>query len=135
MGHYSKAMFLFFCLFFNFTILYWFCHISSIVYLVLFLIVLTHSEPSGGPCPVTIYSTCQCSIAKLCPTVTPRTAAHQASLFFTISLSLLRLMFIESVMPSSHLILLLASPIARPFPGFGKHSKLGGLDYKWHKVL
>ena len=37
--------------------------------------------------------------------VTPWTAAHQASLSFTISWSLLKLMSIESVMPSSHLIL------------------------------
>ena len=37
--------------------------------------------------------------------VTPWTAAHQASLFFTISQSLLKLMSIESVMPSNHLIL------------------------------
>ena len=36
---------------------------------------------------------------------TPRTAARQASLSFTISLSLLKLMSIESVMPSNHLIL------------------------------
>ena len=36
---------------------------------------------------------------------TPRTAAHQASLSFTISWSLLKLMSIESVMPSNHLIL------------------------------
>ena len=37
--------------------------------------------------------------------VTPWTAASQAYLSFTISLSLLKLMFIESVMPSNHLIL------------------------------
>ena len=36
---------------------------------------------------------------------TPRTAAHQASLSFAISWSLLKLMFIESVMPSNHLTL------------------------------
>ena len=36
---------------------------------------------------------------------TPWTAAHQASLSFTISQSLLKLMFIELVMPSNHLIL------------------------------
>ena len=36
---------------------------------------------------------------------TPWTAAHQASLFFTISWNLLKLMSIESVMPSNHLIL------------------------------
>ena len=37
--------------------------------------------------------------------VTPQTAARQASLSFTNSQSLLKLMSIESVMPSSHLIL------------------------------
>ena len=37
--------------------------------------------------------------------MTPRTAAHQASLSFTISQSLLKLMSIESVMSSNHLIL------------------------------
>ena len=36
--------------------------------------------------------------------VTPWTTAHQASLSFTISQSLLRLMSFESVMPSNHLI-------------------------------
>ena len=36
---------------------------------------------------------------------TPRTAAHQASLSITNSQSLLKLMFIKSVMPSNHLIL------------------------------
>jgi len=38
---------------------------------------------------------------------TPRTAAHQASLFFTISPSLLKLMSIESAIPPNHLILCL----------------------------
>ena len=37
--------------------------------------------------------------------MTPWTAAHQASLSITISQSLLKLMSIESVMPSNHLIL------------------------------
>ena len=37
--------------------------------------------------------------------VTPWTAAHQASLSFTILLSLLKLISIELVMPSKHLIL------------------------------
>ena len=36
---------------------------------------------------------------------TPQTAAHHASLSITSSQSLLKLMFIESVMPSNHLIL------------------------------
>ena len=37
--------------------------------------------------------------------MTPGTAARQASLSFTISQSLLKLMSIESMMPSNHLIL------------------------------
>ena len=37
--------------------------------------------------------------------VTPQTAARQAFLPFTISWNLLKLMFIESMMPSNHLIL------------------------------
>ena len=51
---------------------------------------------------------------------TPWTAAHQASLFFTIFWSLLKLMSIESVMPSNHLILchpLLLLPLI--FPSIG----------------
>ena len=36
---------------------------------------------------------------------TPWIAAHQASLSFTVSWSLLKLMSIESVMPSNHLVL------------------------------
>ena len=49
--------------------------------------------------------------------VTPWTAAHQASLSFTISQNLLRFMFTESVMLSNHLILcwpLLLSPSIFP---------------------
>ena len=55
--------------------------------------------------------------------VTPWTAAHQASMSFTIFQSLLKLTFIESVMPSNHLalccpLLLLPSifPSIRIFP-------------------
>ena len=47
-----------------------------------------------------------CSVAQLCPTFwDPWTAAHQASLSFTISQSLLKPMSVESMMPSHHLIL------------------------------
>ena len=49
---------------------------------------------------------CCCSITKSCPTLCdPWTAAHQGSLSFTIFQSLLKLMSIELVMPSNHLIL------------------------------
>jgi len=46
------------------------------------------------------------SVTQSCPTFcNPRTAAHKASLSITNSQTLLKLMFIESVMPSNHLIL------------------------------
>ena len=54
-----------------------------------------------------------CSVAQSCLTLgDPMTAAHQASLSFTISWSLLKLMSIESVMPSNHLIL--CCPLLQP---------------------
>ena len=49
---------------------------------------------------------CCCSVAKSCPILCdPMDWAHQVPLSFIISWSLLRLMFIEWVMPSNHLIL------------------------------
>ena len=59
--------------------------------------------------------------------VTPWTAAHQASLSFTISWSLLKLMSIESVMSSGHLILchpLLLSPVFLSIRVFSNESTL-----------
>ena len=44
------------------------------------------------------------SVPQSCQTATPRTAALQASLYITNSQSLPKLMSIESVLPSSHLI-------------------------------
>ena len=55
---------------------------------------------------------------------TPWTAAHQASLSITNSQSLLKLMSIESVMPSNHLLLASISPSIRAFSsesGWMKH--------------
>ena len=64
--------------------------------------------------------------------VTPWTAAHQASLSFTISWSLLRFMSIESVMPSNHLILcyfLLLLPSI--FPSIRVFSNDWALRVRW----
>ena len=65
---------------------------------------------------------------------TPWTAACQASLCFTISQSLLKLMSIESVMPSNHLILcrpfLLMPSI---FPSMRVFSKESVLRITWSK--
>ena len=52
---------------------------------------------------------------------TPWTAAHQAALCVTIPGSLLKLMFIGSVMPSNHLILCAPSP---PAPNLSQHQGL-----------
>ena len=65
---------------------------------------------------------------------TPWTAAHQASLSFTISRSLLKLMSVESVMPSNHLILcrpLLLSPAI--FPSTRVFSNESVLHIRWPK--
>ena len=66
--------------------------------------------------------------------VTPWIAARQASLSITNSQTLLKLMFIESVMPSSHLILccplLLLSPIPPSIRVFSNESTL---HMRWPK--
>ena len=65
---------------------------------------------------------------------TPWTAAHQASLSFTISHSLLKLMSIESEMPSNHLIL--CHPLLLPpsiFPGITVFSNESALCIRWPK--
>ena len=54
---------------------------------------------------VTISTAVVQSLSCVPPFATPQTAAHQASLSFTLSLSLLTLMSIEFVMPSNRLIL------------------------------
>ena len=68
------------------------------------------------------------------PFVTPWTAARQASLSFTISQSLPKLMSIESVMPSNHLILccpLLLLPSS--FPSTRVFSNESALLIRWPK--
>ena len=65
---------------------------------------------------------------------TPWTAGHQASLSFTISWSLLKLMSIESMMPSNHLILchsLLLQPSI--LPNIRVFSSESDLHIRWPK--
>ena len=66
---------------------------------------------------------------------TPRTAARQASLSFTISRSLLKLMSIESVMPSNYPVLchplLLLPPV---FPSIRVFSNESGLCIRWPSI-
>ena len=64
----------------------------------------------------------------------PWTAAHQASLSFTISLSSLKLMFIESMMPSNHLILCCAFHLlSSTFPSIRVFSNESALRIRWPK--
>ena len=65
--------------------------------------------------------------------VIPWTAVHQASLSITNSQSLLKLMSIESVMPSNHLIL--CHPLLPPsiFPSMRVFSKESALRSRWPK--
>ena len=63
---------------------------------------------------------CCCSVTQSCLTfVTQWTAAHQASLSFTVSLRLLKLMSIESMIPSNHLILCRSLLLPSVFPSSG----------------
>ena len=65
---------------------------------------------------------------------TPWTTAHQASLSFTNSWSLLKLMSIESVMPPNHLIL--CCPLLLPpsiFPSIRVFSNESVLGIRWPK--
>ena len=74
------------------------------------------------------------SLSHARPFATPCTAAHQSSLFITNSWSFLKLMSIESVMPSNHLILchpLLLSPSI--FPSIRVFSNESVLCIKWPK--
>ena len=75
---------------------------------------------------------CCCLVTQSCQLfVTPWTAAHQAFLCFTLSWSLLRLMSIESLMPSNHLIL--CHPLLLlPFPASGSFP-VSWLCIKWPK--
>ena len=66
--------------------------------------------------------------------MTPWTAAHQASLSFTISWSLLKLISIKLMMPSNHLILchpLLSLPSI--FPSVRVFSSESALHIRWPK--
>ena len=77
-------------------------------------------------------ASCCCSVTKSC--LTPWTASRQIPLSFTISQSLFKLMSIESVMPSNHLIpccpLLLSVSV---FPSIRVFSNESALHIMWPK--
>ena len=74
------------------------------------------------------------SLSRVWLFATPLTAARQASLSITNSWNLLKLMSVESVMPSSHLIL--CCPLLLPpsiFPSIRVFSKESALHIRWQK--
>ena len=96
--------------------------------------VITHLEPDILECKVKwTFSSVQ-SLSRVRLFATPWIAAHQASLSMTISRSSLKLTSIESVMPSSHLILChplyLLPPIPPSIRVFSNESTLG---IRWPK--
>ena len=91
------------------------------------------SQSPGCTCSTSNYCGC-CSVTKSCPTVcSPMDCGTQASLSITNS-HLLKLMSIESVMPSNHLILcrpLLLLPFI--FPNIRVFSNESPLCIRWPK--
>ena len=83
-------------------------------------------------CPSVQFSSVQ-SLSRVQLFATPWTAAHQASLSFTISRSLLKLISIELVMPSNHLVL--CHPLLLPsiFPSIRVFSNESALCIRWPK--
>ena len=65
--------------------------------------------------------------------VTPWTAAHQASLSFTVFQNLLKLMSIGSMMPSNHLILCYPLRLPSIFPSIRVFSNELALCIRWPK--
>ena len=77
-----------------------------------------------------------CSVTQSCPTLCdpPRTAAHQAPLSFTIAWNLLKLTFIDTVMPSNHLALCRAFLLFPSiFPSIRVLSNESALQIRWPK--
>ena len=79
--------------------------------------------PCSGETYLLLFSCCHVPLLEI-----PWTAAHQASLSVTLSLSLLKLMSIESVMTSNHLILLPSI-----FPSKRVFSNESVLHIRWPK--
>ena len=74
------------------------------------------------------------SVAVVSDSATPRTAACQASLSITNSQSLLKLMSIELVMPSNHLILCCPLLLLHSvFPSIGVFSNESVVHIRWSK--
>ena len=91
----------------------------------MFVVKFLFVQSLGHVTPMDYMTVFICSIAALCD---PWNTAHQASLSFIISQSLLKLMSVELMMPSNHLILchplLLLPSIFSSIRGFSNESAL-----------
>ena len=77
---------------------------------------------------------CCCSVAQSCPTLCgPVDYTCQASLYFTISWSLLKLICFELVMPSSHLILCLPLLLRSSITSIRAFSSESAFCIRWPK--
>ena len=84
--------------------------------------------------PLNSICCCCCSVVNSCLMLcNPWTKAHEASLSLTISQSLLKLVSIESVMPSNHLILCLPLLLPSIFPSIRVFSSESALHIRWPK--
>ena len=92
-----------------------------------------HTTVQEGPTWVWPYSSVQFSRSVVSDSVTSGTAACQASLSITNSWSLLKLMSIELVMPSSHLILCPSLLLPSIFPSIRVFSNESVLCIRWPK--
>ena len=104
--------------------------LSLTCFFIAFVIIIKLNGLSGGPCSSVVVQL----LRHVRLFETPWTAEHQASLSFTISQSLLKLMSIESVMPFNHLILchpLLLLPST--FPNIRVFSNELALLIRWLK--
>ena len=102
-------------------------HISLWVIVIVFIRYISRSR--------TDRLCCCCSVTQSCPMLCdPMDSAHQASLSFPISWSLLKLMSIESVMPSNHLILCCPHrPLPSILPSIRVFSSESALHISWPK--
>ena len=106
--------------------------LSQFILFPFFLLTAMRKQRTTGPNPLK-FSSIQ-SLSRVQLFATPWTAARQASLSITNSWSLLKLMSIELVMPSNHLILchpLLFLPSI--FPGIRVFSNESPLCMRWLK--
>ena len=75
------------------------------------------------------------SLSRVRLSATPWTAAHQASLSFSVSLSLLKVMSIESVTPSYHLILCCPLFLLLSIFPSNEYSELISFRIEWFDLL